>query len=534
LYLLQHLLTNATAKVPERTAVRFGTACLSYAELDRLSGSLAATLTATGVGRGDRVGIMLEKSLASIISIFGVLKAGGVYVPLESKAPPGRLIRIIERCGIRCLICSGRTLGNLHRGEQEPPKFQSLVFADATVPAMERLGGDPTCLGWDEAISASSDQPNPVLVTDGSPAYILHTSGSTGVPKGVVLSHLNALTFVRMATKFFGFNEADRVANQASLGFDLSVLDVFCAVSAGAAIVLVPESLASFPAKLAEFIDKERISVWNSVASLLNMLAERGRLDRFSYDSLRLIHFSGDVLPPKYLRVLRSHMRRAEFYNIYGQTEANSSLCFPVGDLPSDDAWWIPIGKPFPNFEVFALDEQARVIHRPGEEGELYVASSTVALGYWLDEEDTQKRFVPDPRGAAFGSRVYRTGDLARLDRDGNFVFVGRADSMVKVRGHRVELNETELALASHPAVSEAVALALPDSLVGARIVACVTLVISDAAAAEDLKAHCAKIVPFYMVPEEIRIVKELPRTTTGKADRQLLRTVHFGGGGSR
>ena len=521
-YLLQHLLRDAAARFPDRVAVSLGAARLSYAELDGQSSALASTLAARGCARGDRVGILLEKSVAAIVAIFGILKAGGVYVPLDPAAPPARIGRIAERCGIRSLVCSAKAVAKLRRGGQELPAIRLLVFADAAVPPL--AGGDAACVAWGEAIGAPVALPPTDPVADSSPAYILHTSGSTGVPKGVVLSHVNALTFVRMAASFFRFDEHDRVANQASLGFDLSVLDVFCAISAGATIVLVPEALVGFPARLAEFIDQERITVWNSVASILNMLADRGKLDRFRYDSLRLVHFSGDVLPPKYLRILRAHMRRADFFNIYGQTEANSSLFYRVEDVPADDAWRVPIGKPFPNFEVFAVDEQGRVVGQPGESGELYVSSSTVALGYWLDEEGTSRRFVPDPRGSAWRSCVYRTGDLARLDDDGNFVFVGRADSMVKARGYRVELNEIELALSSHAGVSEAVALALPDPVLGARIVACVTLVEGARATPEDLKAHCNGLVPSYMVPEEVRVLGEMPRTTTGKADRETAR----------
>lgn len=233
-------------------------------------------------------------------------------------------------------------------------------------------------------------------------------------------------------------------------------------------------------------------------------------------------------MPAKYLRILKAHMRRAAFYNIYGQTEANSSLYFAVSDVPEDEFWRIPIGIPFPNFEVFALDDQRRVIDQPGEEGELHVCSATVALGYLRDEEGTRQRFIPDPRGASWRTCVYKTGDLVRLDESGNFVFVGRLDTMVKSRGYRVELSETEVALNSHPSVSAAVALALQDDMIGARIVAYASLGAGEQADEQDLKAHCTKVLPPYMVPEEIHIVSGLPRTVTGKLDREAIKALHL------
>jgi amino acid adenylation domain-containing protein len=527
-YLLQQLLTEGAATFSDRTALSSGAVGLSYTDLDMQSSAVAAVLAARGVARGDRVGILLEKSIASVVSIFAILKAGGVYVPLDPRAPPSRLVRILERCHISCLISSGKEIERILRSDHTPPPMRLVVLVGSrTAEGDQRFGGGKS-VAWEEAVNARGEVPAFAASSDQSPAYILHTSGSTGVPKGVVLSHHNALTFVRMAKEFFRLTESDRVASQASLAFDLSVFDVFCAVMAGATIVLVPDTLTSFPARLAEFIDDERISVWNSVASILNMLAERGCLDRFSFDHLRLVHFSGDLLPMKYLRILRAHMRSADFFNIYGQTEANSSMYFAVGDLPDDDAWRIPIGIPFPNFEVFALDESGRTINRAGDEGELYVNSGTVALGYWDDEEGTTKRFVPDPRGAPWRSCVYRTGDLVRLDGHGNYVYVGRTDNMVKSRGNRVELNETELAMRSHPLVSEAVALALPDVVLGSRIVACVSLREGELLAVEALKAHCGTIVPQYMVPEEIVVLSDMPRTTTGKIDREALRAQHF------
>jgi amino acid adenylation domain-containing protein len=529
MYLLHDLLTEQARVAPERVAVSYGQQSLTYGELERQSSALAVTLGAQGVCRGDRVGIMLEKSAEAIVSIFGILKVGAAYMPLDPMLPPVRLASMMERCEVRCLVCSTKEIAKFRQSDQGL-RISSIVLVEPSVTTRDDSPNGASCVSWLDAVSPSSAH-QPVWISDQSPAYILHTSGSTGVPKAVVISHLNALSFVKMAKKFFAINSSDRVGSVASLSFDLSVFDIFCAVMAGATIVLIPASLTAFPAKLSEFVDRERISIWNSVASLLSMMADRGKLDRFGFESLRLVHFSGDIMPAKSLRTLKAHMRRASFFNIYGQTEANSSLYFAIGDIPDNDAWRIPIGIPFPNFDVFALDSEGRGVDKPGQEGELYVCSATVALGYWRSEEATRQRFVSDPRDASWRTCVYKTGDLVRLDEGGNFVFVGRADTMVKVRGYRVELSEIELALCGSPNISEAVAIVVPDGGTGSRIAAYVSPVPGTQVGEQELKSHCARILPPYMVPDEIQIVSEFPRTATGKADRKAIAISHVNSG---
>jgi amino acid adenylation domain-containing protein len=361
-------------------------------------------------------------------------------------------------------------------------------------------------------------------ISDTTPAYILHTSGSTGMPKGVGLSHLNSLTFVNAAAEYFRVEKEDRLGCHAPLQFDLTVFDIFVAVSRGAAIVLVPEGLSVFPMKLAQFVDESGITVWNSVASVLSMLAERGKIDRFGFDSMRAVIFSGDVLPVKYLRKLAQSFRRASFYNVYGQTEANSSTCYRVDEIPDDEGWKIPIGKALPNFEVFALGDDGRTVESPGEIGELYVRSSSVAAGYWRDEAKTSEAFVTDPGSELCNRKAYRTGDLVTLDGEGNYLFLGRKDQQVKSRGYRIQLSEIETVLNNHPSVKEAVVVAVPDELLGNRIVSHVSAADGAKTDERELLGYCGKILPMYMLPEKITFHEKLPRTPTGKIDRKLLR----------
>lgn len=526
--LLHHLLSESSLKYPDRTAVTFKDKSVTYSELETKSNQLAATLLQQGIKKSDRVGIMLSKSIESIISLFGIMKAGAIYVPLDPLAPSSRNSQIIAHCGIECIITSPENLTQICSDQQALTQLKKAILTGSQASKGTCNSAHIDCHAWDTIVDNIPGYQQPIQLSDTHPAYILHTSGSTGVPKGVVISHLNALTFVIMAVDFFMINENDRIANHAPLHFDLSVFDIFGAIKSGATIVLVPEFLSIFPAKLAEYIDRERISIWNSVSSVLTVLAERGKLDRFRFNLLRLVHFSGDIMPVKYLRILKKNMQKAEFFNIYGQTEANSSLYYRVHDIADNDAWKIPIGKPFPNFEVFALNDANEMIRSCDEEGELYVNSSTVALGYWNNGEMTLGKFVTDPRHPSWTTGVYKTGDLVRIDGEGNYIFIGRKDHMIKSRGNRVELSEIEIVLHSHPNISQAVVIAVPHELTGNRIIAMILLMEGATLSPEEIAAYCHRLLPQYMVPEEILFIDKLSRTATGKVDRKFMAETYL------
>jgi amino acid adenylation domain-containing protein len=525
-YLLHHLLEHSARRFPEKDAFVCGEHAISYTELEKKSNGLARRLREMGVRKGDRVGIFLGKSIEAIVSLFGILKAGGIYVPIDPSAPAHRIAFIINHCGMERLIASSRNLGKLFSGFPGKLAVRRAVVVGLDDRDAFRNEIPVACLPWDEAFDASDPDFPSVDVSDTSPAYILHTSGSTGYPKGVVLSHLNALSFVKMAADFFDITQTDRFCNHAPLHFDLSVFDIFVGVRCGATVVLLPEIYSTFPIKIAEYIDKERISIWNSVSSVLAMLVEKGALEKFNLDSLRIVHFSGDVMPVKVLRILRKCMRNASFYNIYGQTEANSSLFYPVREMPESDSYRIPIGKPFPNFDVFALDDSHEMLSRPGKEGELYVDSSTVAFGYWNADSMTSEKFVPDPRYPSLKKIVYRTGDLVRMDEEGNYIFTGRKDQMVKSRGYRIELEEIEAVLSGHPGILNAVVVPVPDDLIGNRIIAVVVPGSGEAVSTEDIVLHCAALLPRYMIPERIDFHDSLPKTSSGKIDRRKIRDM--------
>jgi len=394
--LLHELLSETAAALPDKTAVLFNNSRITYGELDEISNRLANLLKNMGVKPQDRIGIHMPRSIHSIISVFGILKAGAIYVPVDPFCPESRLHYIVNKCQIALLLTSRDKLPKISGTFSADSPLQTVLVMDGLDANLEVNPGIKL-QWWEKEQKGVSAVPDQTKIKDNELSYILFTSGSTGNPKGVMLSHRNALTFVNMACKFFKISDKDIFSNISPLHFDLSVFELYVAFSAGAAVAIVPESIAIFPSKLAEFIENYKITVWNSVPSALALLATFVNLNTCDLSSLRLILFAGEVFPVKYLRQLKRNIPNAQFYNIYGQTEANSSLYYLVDRIPEEDTSLIPIGKSFPDFDVFALDEKGCKIADQQTKGELYVRSETIASGYWRDPEQSREKFVENP-----------------------------------------------------------------------------------------------------------------------------------------
>ncbi len=516
-YILQQLLTRSAASYPEKTAVWARKQTLTYRELDERSTQLAYLLRQRGLKKGDRVGIFFPKSVASLVCMFGVLKAGGVYVPLDPQAPAERVGYIIGNCGIRVLLTSKE-----RRAVLAPEVVESLDYCVMTDDSGSN-GSGAKVVPWAMLGEFPASPAPEVTLTETDLAYILYTSGSTGRPKGVMLSHQNALTFVEWCADKFKIRAEDRLSNHAPLHFDLSVFDVYNAMEAGATVYLVTEDLALFPTTLANFIENERITVWYSVPSALMLLLLHANMKAEKLPHLRTILFAGEVFPMKYLRQLAELLPSVELFNLYGPTETNVCTYYGVERerLASMDK--LPIGIACENTEVFAVNDQDEIVTRTGDGGELYVRGPAVTYGYWADAEKTKKMVIPNRFQPNFNENMYRTGDLVTLAEDGNYYFQGRRDSMIKSRGYRIELGEIESALLSHPGVREAAAVAIPDELVGNRIKAVVAAHEAQELKTAELQQFCAARIPKYMIPEQIDFCESLPKTSTGKIDRVRL-----------
>jgi amino acid adenylation domain-containing protein len=483
---LHQLMIESAARDPDALAVTGPDGELRYGELDRQANALAGELAAGGIGHGDRVVIWTPKSAAAIVAMQAVLRMGAAYVPASAATPAGRMAAMARDCGAAA-ICAAAELFAL--------------IPDGLPAGVQRVNVT-------EFLGARHGEPERVdhPVTPDELAYILYTSGSTGTPKGVCITHGNARAFVDWAAAELAATPADRFASHAPFTFDLSVLDLYAAFAAGAAVCLIPADLAYAPRRLVEFLHQQRISVWYSVPSaLMLMMRDGGLLDRSAPRSLRAVLFAGEPFPIRYVRSL-SGWTGARLLNLYGPTETNVCTYHEVcpADLERDRP--VPIGKPCSGDKAWAARPDGGLAGS-GEEGELIVDGPTVMRGYWGQRPQVGP---------------YATGDIVRVLADGSYDYVGRNDRMVKVRGHRVELGEVEDALNAHAGVAEAVALTVGEGL-DARLVAVVARSPGSDPGVLTLRRHSAQRLPTYMIPDEIRFVAELPRTASGKADHLTL-----------
>jgi amino acid adenylation domain-containing protein len=534
-YLLQQLLTASAARAPQRPAVAVGERYLSYAELDRLSNQVARALLAQGVAPGDRVGILAPKSAASVTALYGVLKAGACYVPLDPKSPAARLATIMTDSGISVVLADRATRQQAAGLAARVPALRAVIESgpswgrEATAgPEAGAAAPGPVVVPWAE-VQAGPDSglaaDRAVLETD--LAYILYTSGSTGTPKGVMISHRASLTFVGWAAACTGLGEHDRVGCPAPLNFDLSVFDIFASCQAAACLTVLPERITVFPTRLAQWIGQERITVWYCVPSVLTMLATYGNVPGSDLSALRAVIFAGEVFPAKHLNALMEQLPGPRYLNWYGPTETNVCTWYEVPRGSAARTAPVPIGQACANTEVFAVTSEGGRVAKPGEEGELYARGPGLMHGYWGQQEKTGQVLVRNPFQAAYDERAYRTGDLVTLDDDGNYVYLGRRDGMVKTRGYRVELGEVEAALYEHPAVREAVVVADPDEMLGSRLRAVIcpalTRELPGDLSREEILGHCRQRLPAYMVPDVVEFRDALPRNSNGKVDRTRL-----------
>lgn len=514
---------------PTAAAVEHGERTITYAELHRQSSAAAASMRAHGIGPGDRVAVWARKSVDVVVALYAIMKCGAAYVPIDPSAPVARVSRILADCAVTGLVTD--TADPAARRLLDPATvIYRLPDADADVEIGDdgedgggAGEGSGRVVGWRQALrrhdGATPDGPGPDDL-----AYILYTSGSTGIPKGVTHSHRSARAFTDWAAGQFALTPDDRVASHAPFSFDLSTLDLFAACRAGACTVLVRDSQVGLGYALNQLVADRSVTVWYSVPNaLVRMLSARNSAV-LSGSALRVVLFAGEVLPVTYLRQLRAAVPSAELYNLYGPTETNVCTFHQVRDRDvapgrTDPA---PIGRPCPYAQAFLVDDRGQVVdQRPGAVGELLVAGDSVMAGYWRDRALTERRTARSPYGGG-SVPAYRTGDLVGVDEDMNLVFRGRRDAMVKIRGYRVELGEVEAVLLGLGSVRDAACVAVGGSGTDRHIEAYV-VARDDSCDVDRVRRECLAALPRYMVPERIHVLDALPRTPTGKVDRQAL-----------
>ncbi|HLG64753.1 MAG TPA: amino acid adenylation domain-containing protein [Ktedonosporobacter sp.] len=519
-FLLSDLLTASSQRYPAKIAISYAENHLSYAELDRLANKFGQALLLGGLEAGDLVGIYAHKSLRTVVAILGVLRVGGVYVPLDPTSPGTRIATICSDCQIKFILTDASFLPTIQTIKAEKAGVLDWVgVLDDGLP--DPPGNTTVFLSWKDFPETLMPLPRPQIV-ENDLAYILYTSGSTGIPKGVMISHRNALAFVEWGAAAFSVSAQDRLSSHAPFHFDLSIFDIFVALAAGATLALIPLEISFFPLELVKWIEQQQITIWYSVPSILKMILLYGKPANANLTSLRQILFAGEVFPLKYLRELMNLLPAARFYNLYGPTETNVCTYYLV---PYDVQEDIPIGYACEHSDVFAVCTNGDLVQEVGDEGELYVRGATIMRGYWNNEQATQKVLYQTlPCKSRLAGPFYRTGDMVRLGANGAFYFLGRQDHQVKSRGYRIELGEIEAVLNAHCDIEQAVVVPLPDEIIGNRLEACVVLTPGTSTNLEDIRHHCALRLPRYMVPAKIHIYPSFPLTATAKVDRMQLR----------
>lgn len=515
---LDQLVAANSEKFPDMPAVVCEDTTLTYAALEERVSQLSATLLRLGAVRGDRIGIFMDKALEGAVAMYGIMRSGCAYVPLDPSAPTERLIAILHDCDIHCLITSSAKKRTLNVLSQSKTPLQCLIGVSAdTVDNIE-------CISWDDVAAAATHTALPAQVDEHDVAYIIYTSGSTGTPKGIIHTHLSSLSFSRWAASEYQLNNLDRLSNHAPLHFDLSILDYFSAAVVGACTVIITEDYIRLPASYSELLAKQRISVLYTVPFALIQLLARGVLEQRDLKSLRWIIFAGEPYPSKHLRGLMDKLPWVQFDNMYGPAEINGCSHFTVpGDFKVGDP--IPIG-PIANIAESLIIDSNDDLVSAHEIGELLVKTPTMMRGYWSRPDLNSRVFCNPEQDPHDNAKYFRTGDLVHRDEHGNMYFVGRKDRQIKVRGYRIELDEIESALTALKDVEESAVFAVPDTE-GSQMLMAVALLMPDSnSTSSDLVLELRKQLPRYAIPTEISCVDTLPRTTTGKIDRNQLAQV--------
>jgi amino acid adenylation domain-containing protein len=519
--LLQHRITQRAEARPEATALVWNGVRMTYGELEGTSNQLARLLVDAGCRTGDRVGVLMNKKPHTLVAMLGALKAGAIHVPLDPVDPDSRLAPSLAASECRWILAAGHVgrlleeaLDAAHLPEQPMVGWMDQNAAGATsLPILFELPD----------LAAFSTAP-PVIMRDPEVAQILFTSGTSGVPRGAMLTHEGIGHFVEWANDHFGINDGDSVSQHPPLRSDLASFDVFCSLSAGAQLHLVPTELNLLPHRLTQFIREHKLTQWLSVPSVLNQWAKFDALRQNDFPALRRLLFAGETIPTPTLMYLMRRLPHVQFTNLYGTTEGCIANSFhTMARAPQNEYDSIPLGSARAGQQLHLLDEQMQSVAE-GEVGQLYVGGAGVSPGYWRDSEGTRSNFVEVANGAGGTEVLHRTGDRARRGTDGLYYFCGRDEWQIRSKGHRIDPARIEAVLQALPELLECAVVGIPSNSFDGAMVCCAYVSAPGAEPRlEYLRAALAARLPNFMLPVGWMRYEKLPRTPSGKLNRTLL-----------
>lgn len=513
---LHDMLYNASRHFPNKEAVLFKDENMSFVEITALSESLASSLTEFGVRKGDRVAFFLEKRFEKVIAVFGISLAGAVFVPIRRLLQPSQVAHILNDCGAKILITTDSRIHDLSSVLSNIPTLKVIISVDGELSSHDKVNG-LSCMYWSDTVGENAPfkkKLDKVNATD--LAAILYTSGSTGQPKGVVLSHTNIVAGAQKVSEYLKITRDDRILSILTFSFDYGLNQLTSAFLHGAQIVLL-EYL--FPQDILRAVSHYDITGLPAVSTTWLQLLQ---LQWDSYEglsNLRYVSNTGGAIPENYVRELCKRLPDTEIYLMYGLTEAFRSTYL---DPSLVEQYPDSIGKAIPGEEIMVLDEKDRPVG-PGETGELVHRGILVAKGYWNDPEKTAERFKPNPlqpKEVQLKEIVVYSGDTVRIDDDGFLFFIGRKDEMIKTAGNRVSPTEVEEVIYASNKFSAVIVMGIPHEIYGQAIKAILVPKSGVEMSAEDLQLYCREHLAPYMIPHSVEYRKELPITANGKLDR--------------
>lgn len=441
--------------------------------------------------------VFMDKGIDALTAFCSIVYAGCYYTLLNPELPESRIRQIKDTLQAKFVITDSEYIELAHT-----------YFSDLEIKNINVLR---TCPIGEDLLEQAKNRH-----IDYDPLYVNFTSGSTGVPKGVVISHRSVIDFINQFTEMFHFTEEDIIGNQAPFDFDVSVKDIYSAMKVGATLVIIPKSYFSNPAKLLDYICLNQVTTLTWAVSALCLITTFHGLDYKVPTSVKKILFSGEVMPIKHLHSWMEHLPDTTFVNIYGPTEITCNCTYHIIDRNRDYQDKIPIGKPFPNERVFLLDENNHVIDKENTVGEICVAGTSLALGYYRNSEQTNLHFVQNPSIDGYLEMIYRTGDLGYYDQNHDFIFNGRKDFQIKYLGHRIELEEIDKALMEYGGVVRSCTIfdEKKSKLYGFYI---------GGISKKELHSKLREVLPVYMIPTVLIPLEEFPMTSNGKIDRKKL-----------
>lgn len=492
------MLEASAARTPENYAFGDTEKDITFVELEKAA-KFIGTILADKIKIAEPVAFYMDKSVDAVCGMFGTVYAGGFYSFLDVKQPQVRTESVLDILEPKVIFTTKEHYEKIsgYKTTAEIKILSDVLYGEMVIDdnKLKKVRAD---------------------FQDVNPLYVNFTSGSTGVPKGVVVSHRSVIEFISCFTEIFDIKETDIIGNQAPFDFDVSVKDIYSGLMTGAKVQIIPKKYFSMPTNLMDYLaDKEVTTLIWAVSAMCFVSVMKG----FEYrlpEKIHTVMFSGEVLPIKHYKIWKHFLPNAKFVNLYGPTEITCNCTYHVLDKEFEDADVIPMGKAFPNEKVFLLDENDKLVTEIEAQGEICVGGTALALGYYKDRERTNQVFVQNPLNTAYNEMIYRTGDIGKYNADGDLVYVSRKDFQIKHLGHRIELGEIEAITMACDGVTRTCCIYDKEKQ---RLI----LFFTGEREKVSLMKELRMVLPPFMLPNSLVPVEEMPLNKNGKIDRNKL-----------